>query len=199
MTRTGTWSICSRLRPGSRPAHLIPAVPPERRRVYFFPHQLAEEQKGPGLRERAGSGAGAGRPRRSNDSCPPSGPLCSSRLPRDRSRGGERCQFKAPVMEGGPGGAGGNQLQGFRSAGARIDIASAPDGIRTRVAALKGRCPGPLDDRGENVSRAGLEPATPGLKGRCSPSELTARKKPSYYSGRAHRVNPGPRRPRSSP
>ena len=25
---------------------------------------------------------------------------------------------------------------------------SAPDGIRTRVAALKGRCPGPLDDRG---------------------------------------------------
>ena len=41
------------------------------------------------------------------------------------------------------------------------------------------------------MSRAGLEPATPGLKGRCSPSELTARKKPSYYSGRAKRVNPG--------
>ena len=27
------------------------------------------------------------------------------------------------------------------------------------------------------VSRAGLEPATPGLKGRCSPSELTAHPK----------------------
>jgi hypothetical protein len=28
----------------------------------------------------------------------------------------------------------------------------APNGIRTRAAALKGRCPGPLDDGGQEVS-----------------------------------------------
>ena len=43
-----------------------------------------------------------------------------------------------------------------------------PSGIRTRVAALKGLCPRPLDDGTLLVNRAGLEPATPGLKVRCS-------------------------------
>jgi hypothetical protein len=39
-------------------------------------------------------------------------------------RGGEGCRPKAPVMERGPAGGGGNQLQGFRGAGARDDIPS---------------------------------------------------------------------------
>ena len=39
-----------------------------------------------------------------------------------------------------------------------------PSGIRTRVAALKGLCPRPLDDGTLLVNRAGLEPATTGLK-----------------------------------
>lgn len=43
-----------------------------------------------------------------------------------------------------------------------------PNEIRTRVAALKGRCPRPLDDRTVVVNRPGFEPGTPGLKVRCS-------------------------------
>jgi hypothetical protein len=103
--------------------------------------------------------------------------------------------------------AGGNQLQGFRGAGARIDIASAAEksdlrNLEERKRPRRDSNPCCCLERAvswasrrqgrKNVSRAGLEPATPGLKGRCSPSELTARKKPSYYSGRAERVNPGP-------
>src|SRR5215203_1616859 len=69
---------------------------------------------------------------------------------------------------------------------------SAPNGIRTRAAALKGRCPGPLDDGGKPqlarvivavrarasrnlVSREGIEPSTRGLKVPCSATELPAR------------------------
>ena len=68
----------------------------------------------------------------------------------------------------------------------------APNGIRTRAAALKGRCPGPLDDGGKSqlardivavrarasrslVSREGIEPSTRGLKVPCSATELPAR------------------------
>ena len=43
-----------------------------------------------------------------------------------------------------------------------------PSGVRTRAAALKGLCPGPLDDGTalgtSMVSREGLEPSTSGLK-----------------------------------
>ena len=48
----------------------------------------------------------------------------------------------------------------------------APKGIRIPVAALKGRSPWPLDDGGvfTLVGRAGLEPATLGLKVPCSAS-----------------------------
>ena len=74
--------------------------------------------------------------------------------------------------------------------------ASTPDGIRTRIAGVKDRCPEPLDDRsflvnwwtGElvngdrvllihhftnppnPVAPVGIEPTTPGLKDRCSAS-----------------------------
>src|SRR5918997_3514585 len=55
----------------------------------------------------------------------------------------------------------------------------APNGIRTRAAALKGRCPGPLDDGGFQafrlVSQVGIEPTTRGLKVPCSATELLAR------------------------
>src|ERR1700749_3621621 len=34
----------------------------------------------------------------------------------------------------------------------RQTLSGAPNGIRTRVAALKGRCPGPLDDGGRTES-----------------------------------------------
>src|ERR687898_2016582 len=71
-------------------------------------------------------------------------------------------------------------------------LTSAPNGIRTRAAALKGRCPGPLDDGGKPqlarvivavrarasrnlVSREGIEPSTRGLKVPCSATELPAR------------------------
>lgn len=53
-------------------------------------------------------------------------------------------------------------------------ICGGPSGIRTRVAALKGLCPRPLDDgtildcSAVLVNRGGLEPPTPGLKVRCS-------------------------------
>ena len=47
-------------------------------------------------------------------------------------------------------------------------LASVPDGIRTRVTGLKGQRPGPLDDG--DMSRGGIEPPTLGLKGRCSTS-----------------------------
>ncbi len=47
-----------------------------------------------------------------------------------------------------------------------------PEGVRTPVAWMKTRCPGPLND-GDIVSltdmrRRGIEPRTHGLKGRCS-------------------------------
>jgi len=53
---------------------------------------------------------------------------------------------------GAPRGEGGMEVvsaegpQGTRQGGPRC---STPNGIRTRVAALKGRCPGPLDDGGQ--------------------------------------------------
>ncbi len=48
-----------------------------------------------------------------------------------------------------------------------------PNGIRTRVAGVKGRCPRPLDDGDkwqfpDYLSAEGFEPSTHGLKGRCS-------------------------------
>src|SRR5207237_10197837 len=57
-----------------------------------------------------------------------------------------------------------------------------PNGIRTRVAAVKGRCPGPLDDGDFQavtglrvVSPVGIEPTTNWLKANCSTTELRAR------------------------
>ena len=49
-------------------------------------------------------------------------------------------------------------------------LKGVPTGIRTPVAAVKGQCPRPLDDGDKKffVSRLGLEPRTPALKGRCS-------------------------------
>src|SRR3954454_18897923 len=51
-----------------------------------------------------------------------------------------------------------------------------PNGIRTRAAALKGRCPGPLDDGGRAVRRTPLDlaPVAPAVggpgehRGRCA-------------------------------
>lgn len=78
-----------------------------------------------------------------------------------------------------------------------VTDAGVPNGIRTRVAAVKGRCPRPLDDgdratrrRGDTVTnssprhrvspsprlrlvtRPGIEPGTNWLKASCSTSEL---------------------------
>src|SRR5690606_20288646 len=67
--------------------------------------------------------------------------------------------------------------------GALFTTESVPRGIRTLVTAVKGRCPGPLDDgdgeSGAALGRAGVEPATVGLKARCSTTELTARSGPT--------------------
>src|SRR6266511_5938110 len=67
---------------------------------------------------------------------------------------------------------------------------SVPSGIRTRVAAVKGRCPGPLDDgdggwsSGEpgrdRMSPVGIEPTTNWLKASCSTTELRAREPTPY-------------------
>ena len=61
-------------------------------------------------------------------------------------------------------------------------VSGVPNGIRTRAAALKGRCPGPLDDgdsgnqgRLRVVSPVGIEPTTNWLKANCSTTELRAR------------------------
>ncbi len=71
-------------------------------------------------------------------------------------------------------------IRGALAAGcALFTTESVPRGIRTPVSAVKGRGPGPLDDGDGGVSetgffgedglgRAGLEPATVGLKARCS-------------------------------
>ena len=40
-----------------------------------------------------------------------------------------------------------------------------PNGIRTRVTAVKGRCPGPLDDRVTKPGNIGIEP--PSRKANC--------------------------------
>src|ERR1043165_4900776 len=58
-----------------------------------------------------------------------------------------------------------------------------PNGIRTRVAAVKGRCPGPLDDGDVSrnlVSPVGIEPTTNWLKASCSTTELRAREPTPY-------------------
>ena len=59
-------------------------------------------------------------------------------------------------------------------------LRGVPNGVRTRVAGVKGRYPGPLDDGDQpgrpkicfespgTVSQEGLEPSTNGLKGHCS-------------------------------
>src|SRR5437763_8606385 len=75
-----------------------------------------------------------------------------------------------------------------------------PSGIRTRVGAVKGRCPRPLDD-GDNsaaaagfmVSPVGIEPTTNWLKANCSTTELRAR-----GEGRQHTDRWSGCQPRSS-
>lgn len=58
-------------------------------------------------------------------------------------------------------------IRGTRAAGgALFTTESVPSGIRTRVAGVKGRYPGPLDDG--DMGRLGIEPRTDGLKARCS-------------------------------
>src|SRR5205085_6475665 len=56
-----------------------------------------------------------------------------------------------------------------------------PRGFEPLISTLKGWRPGPLDDGGASakgkLSRMGLEPITPGLKGRCSTIELSARRR----------------------
>ena len=68
--------------------------------------------------------------------------------------------------------------------------AGVPNGIRTRVVAVKGRCPRPLDDGDfvplTLVTRVGIEPTTNWLKASCSTTELralaTAGGSPTYGS-----------------
>src|SRR5437667_8331401 len=93
-----------------------------------------------------------------------------------------------------------------------------PNGIRTRVVAVKGRCPRPLDDgdsrrqkaegRSQNgnvrhfcvlpsdlclvvVSPVGIEPTTNWLKASCSTTELRARSKNRQHTDRGPRCQPG--------
>ena len=53
---------------------------------------------------------------------------------------------------------------------ANFDKYGVPNRIRTGVTAVKGQCPRPLDDRDVMVELSGIEPLTPCMPCKCSPS-----------------------------
>jgi hypothetical protein len=67
-----------------------------------------------------------------------------------RQRVGERCRIRANF--------GAFVMRYSYASGAvpLVDWGSDPNGIRTRVTAVKGRCPGPLDDRVTKPGNIGI-------------------------------------------
>ena len=49
-------------------------------------------------------------------------------------------------------------MQNYDAVSLRDYEGDDPNGIRTRVTAVKGRCPGPLDDRVAKTGNIGIEP-----------------------------------------
>jgi hypothetical protein len=111
-------------------------------------------------------------------------------FPAKEWRTGQPAAFRQHIQ---PGSGGGNGAKSFALIG-------VPNGIRTRVGAVKGRCPGPLDD-GDGMRRSGAAPGgaaaraadvnTPGFDASTNAKQAVRSEIPAAENSLKHRLSAG--------